>query len=79
MSIERSNFIGSEGHSSKTQRCQNISLSNSQQQNFKFEYSKLFSHVTETILIDVTHDNAVDIHLGFACVKHFCLRNIQIS
>ena len=31
MSIERLNFIGSPGHSTKTQRCQNISLYNSQQ------------------------------------------------
>ena len=67
------------GHSAKTRRCQNISFWNSQLQNYKLEYSKLFSHVTETVLIDVTHDNAVDTQVRFACVKHFCLRNIQIS
>ena len=66
MSIERSNFIGSPGYSTKTQRCQNISLWNSQQRNYKLEYSKLFSHVTETVLIDVMHHNAVDTHLCFA-------------
>ena len=70
--------MASPGHSTKTQRCQNISLWNSQQQNYKLEYSKLFSHVTETVLINVTHDNAVDTHLGFACIKHFCLRNIKV-
>ena len=73
-----SNFIGSPEHSTKTQRCQNTSLYNSQQQNYKLEYSKLFSHVTETVLIDVMHDNAVDTHLRFDCIKYFCLRNIQI-
>ena len=59
MSTERSNFIGCPGHSTKTQRCQNISFWNSQQQNYELEYSELFSHVTETVLIDVTHDNAL--------------------
>ena len=79
MSVERWNFIGPPGHSTETQRCQNITLWNSQQQNYQLEYSKLFSHVTETVWIDVTHDNALDTHLHFAGIKHFCLLNIQIS
>ena len=41
------------------------------------KYSKLFSHVTKTVLMNVRHDNAVDTHLRFACIRHFSQRKMK--
>ena len=34
---------------------------------------KVVSHFTETVLTAVRHDNAVDTHFYFVCIKQFCL------
>ena len=71
-SIERSNSVGPPGHSTKTQKISKHFILE-----LLLEYSQLFSHVTETVLMDVRHDHAVDTHLRFACIKHFCLHKMK--
>ena len=43
------------------------------------DYSKFFEtpSITETVLMVVRHDNAVDTHLHFAYIKHFCLLKMK--
>ena len=56
---------------------------NSQQQYCKLEYSKLFSHITEIVLMVLSHDNAVDtsltrLNLSFSCGGQFRIESTDI-